>query len=368
MLIELRVENLLLIERAELRLAPGLNVLTGETGAGKTVLAQALDLLLGGRARTGIVRPGAAEAYVEGVFELDAATRAALGDRLAQDADELVLARRVSAEGRSRALVNGRSASVGDLRELTAPLVAFYGQHEHRRLTIAAAQLDLLDGFCGDGQTRRRAACASAHARVGDLEGRLEALAEAGGARERELDLLAFELDEIDRVDPSEAEEAELGAERERLRHIEVLGAASLGAAEAAAPQTGDEGAVALLAAAAAALESVAGLDARLDPLVERWRALVLEAQDLAGELRGYGEALEGDPARLDTVEERLAAVDRLKRKHGGSCAAVLEHAARCRERRDELAGAEASLEDLQAALAAARAELAGAADALRAA
>jgi DNA repair protein RecN (Recombination protein N) len=365
-LLELRVENLLLIERAELRLAPGLNVLTGETGAGKTVLAHALDLLLGGRARTGIVRPGAAEAYVEGVFELDAATRAALGDRLAQDADELVLARRVTAEGRSRALVNGRSASVGDLRELAAPLVAFYGQHEHRRLTIAAAQLDLLDGFCGDGQARRRAACSSAYARVRDLEGRLEALAEAGGARERELDLLAFELDEIDRVDPSEAEEAQLGAERERLRHVEALRGASLGAAEAAAPEAGEPGAVALLAGAAAALDGVAGVDAGLDPLAERWRALTLETEDLAGELRRYGEGLEGDPARLDAVEERLAAVDRLKRKHGGSLAAVLEHAARCRERRDELAGAEASLEEVQAALAAARADLAGASDALR--
>ena len=366
MLLELRVENLLLIERAELRLAPGLNVLTGETGAGKTVLAQALDLLLGGRARTGIVRPGAAEAYVEGVFELDTATRAALGDRLPDDADELVLARRVTAEGRSRALVNGRSASVGDLRELAAPLVAFYGQHEHRRLTIAAAQLDLLDGFCGDGQARRRATCASAHARVRDLEGRLEALAEAGGERERELDLLAFEVDEIDRVDPSEAEEAELGVERERLRHVEALRAASLGAAEAAAPEAGDQGAVGLLAGAGAALDAVAGVDAGLDPLAERWRALALEAEDLAGELRRYGDGLEGDPARLDAVEERLTAIDRLERKHGGSVAAVLKHAARCRERRDELAGAEASLGEVHTALGAARADLAGAADALR--
>jgi DNA repair protein RecN (Recombination protein N) len=289
-----------------------------------------------------------------------------LGDRLPDDADELVLARRVTAEGRSRALVNGRSASVGDLRELAAPLVAFYGQHEHRRLTIAAAQLDLLDGFCGDGQTRRRAACASAYARVRELEGRLEALAEAGGARERELDLLAFELDEIDRVDPSEAEETELGVERERLRHVEALRAASLGAAEAAAPEAGEQGAVALLAGAGAALDGVAGVDAELDPLAERWRALALEAEDLAGELRRYGEGLEGDPARLDAVEERLAAVDRLKRKHGGAVAAVLEHAARCRERRDELAGAEASLGEVHTALGAARADLAGAADALR--
>src|SRR5690606_10842286 len=123
-----------------------------ETGAGKTVLAHALDLLLGGKARAGIVRPGAAEAYVEGVFELPDALRGELGERLPADAEEVVLARRVSAEGRTRAYVNGRSASAGDLRELAEPLIAFYGQHEHRRLTLSSTQLDVLDGFCGPEQ------------------------------------------------------------------------------------------------------------------------------------------------------------------------------------------------------------------------
>src|SRR5438034_3640500 len=147
MLCELRVENLLLIERAELRLAPGLNVLTGETGAGKTVLAQALDLLLGGRARPGIVRPGASEAYVEGSFELSEELRRVLGDRLAADAAELVLARRVGSDGRTRAYLNGRSASVGDLRDAGGGLLMFYGQHEHRKLMLSAAQMQILDGL-----------------------------------------------------------------------------------------------------------------------------------------------------------------------------------------------------------------------------
>src|SRR5215213_2104193 len=155
MLHELRVENLLLIERAELRLGPGLNVLTGETGAGKTVLAHALDLLLGGKPRSGIVRPGASEAYVEGVFELPAGLLddpdlAELRERLPEDADEIVLGRRVGADGRTRAFVQGRSASAADLRDLGARLISFYGQHEHRKLTIAGAQLELLDGFAGD--------------------------------------------------------------------------------------------------------------------------------------------------------------------------------------------------------------------------
>src|SRR5712671_4373941 len=140
MLQELRVENLLLIESAQLRLAAGLNVITGETGAGKTVLAHALDLLLGGRSRPGIVRPGAREAYVEGVFDLPPPLRAALGERLSPDAEEIVLARRVGSDGRTRAYLNGRSATVGELRDLGGELLTFYGQHEHRKLTLSAAQ------------------------------------------------------------------------------------------------------------------------------------------------------------------------------------------------------------------------------------
>src|SRR6266446_1356509 len=128
MLLELRVENLLLIERAELRLVGGLNVLTGETGAGKTVLAHALDLLLGGRARPGIVRPGAGEAYVEGEFDLPRPLSEVLAERLPGDANELVLARRVGADGRTRAYLNGRSASARELRDVACALVSFYGQ------------------------------------------------------------------------------------------------------------------------------------------------------------------------------------------------------------------------------------------------
>jgi len=214
MLHELRVENLLLIERSELALAPGLNVLTGETGAGKTVLAHAIDLLLGGRARPGIVRPGAREAYVEGVFELPDGIAAELApelaERLPDGADELVLARRVGADGRTRAYIGGRAAAVADLRDLGGALLSFYGQHEHRRLTVAAAQLEILDGRCGPEQAKRRAACAAAHERIGELEAEVSRLADLACARERELDLLDFELSEIDALQPDEREHAEL--------------------------------------------------------------------------------------------------------------------------------------------------------------
>jgi DNA repair protein RecN (Recombination protein N) len=360
MLHELRVENLLLIERAELRLGPGLNALTGETGAGKTVLAHAIDLLLGGKARPGIVRPGAAEAYVEGVFALPEELRAELGELLAPDADEIVLARRVSAEGRTRAYLGGRSATAADLRVAGGALLSFYGQHEHRKLTLASAQLDILDGFCGPEQAARRAACAAAHADVREASGALEALQARAGARDRELDLLVWELEEIERADPSEAEEADLTAERERLRHLEGLLGAAAGGLAALEGDGGDAGGFAggngsgggagpALAAAAASLDAMRGVDGSLDLLADRAQALALEADDLTAELRGYGEGIEavgGGGRILDEVEERLAQFDRLKRKHGGTIEAVLEHARECAQRRAELEGAEEALEE----------------------
>jgi DNA repair protein RecN (Recombination protein N) len=364
---ELRVENLLLIERAELRLRPGLNVLTGETGAGKTVLAHALDLLLGGKPRSGIVRPGAAEAYVEGSFELPDPLRAELGERIPEDAEELVLARRVSAEGRTRAYVNGRSATAGELGDLGGALLSFYGQHEHRRLTLAASQLEILDGFCGPEQGARRERFAAVYARERALREELEALRERAGARDRELDLLEWELGEIEAAAPSEAEEQELTAERERLRNLEGLRLAAAAGIEAIAPESG-EGAASALAGAARALEAIRGVDAALDALADRAGALAVEADDLAAELRRYGEAVDAPPGRLDEVEERLALFERLKRKHGGTIAAVLAHGEACRARRDELAGAEEALEGATAALEAVHAELAERADGLHAA
>ena len=353
MLHELRVENLLLIESAELRLAPGLNVLTGETGAGKTVLAQALDLLLGGRPRNGIVRPGATEAYVEGAFELSDELRSDLGERIPADAEELVLARRVAAEGRSKAMINGRSATVGELRDVATTMLVFYGQHEHRKLTVASAQLEILDSFCGADQQARRVQMTAAHQRVIGAQQRLEELQELDGARERELDLLQFELAEIDEAALSESEESELLSVRGKLAHVEALRSAAFSACELLAPEEQD-GINSGLAAAAAGLEAVGGIDQQLDELIGRWQSLVIEADDLAAELRRYSESLGVEPGRLEATEERLALFDRLKRKHGGSVASVLAHAEESRQRLALLSDAEASIEAASSDLAAA--------------
>jgi DNA repair protein RecN (Recombination protein N) len=353
---ELRVENLLLLERAELRLGPGLTVLTGETGAGKTLLAQALDLLLGGKARAGIVRPGAAEAYVEGVFALPGGLDSEISERIPDGAEEIVLARRVWPDGRTRAYLCGRSATVGDLRDLGQRLVAFYGQHEHRKLMLSSAQLEVLDRYAAAGELRD--GVGACYDRVRDLEVRATELAELAGARERELGLIAFELEEIETVGPSESEEEELTAERERLRHLDTLRAAAALGAEAIAPDAGP-GAGELLARAANALETARGVDPALAQLAERVQSVRYEADDIGAELRRYALELDGgSPGRLDEVEERLGLFSTLKRKHGGSIAEVLRHGEECRARRAELEHADVALEDAQRELGAARAEL----------
>jgi len=414
-LLELRIENLLLIERAELRPGAGLAAITGETGAGKTVLAHALDLLLGGKPRPGIVRPGAREAYVEGVFELPpgvldhpdlADLRMRVGEEeAAGEPTEVVLARRVAASGRTRAFVQGRSATATDLRALAGRLVAFFGQHEHRRLTVAGAQLELLDAFCGAEHVAPRERLATSHGRVRELERELDDRREQAGTRDRDLDLLAFEIEEIEALGPSEGERESLLAERERLRSMDALLAAAGTGAEAIVPEgggftgaglagarggfadagfagrglvpgrlTGAEGefgdaaqaglapghltgagVAGLLAEAERLAAGVEGVDPELDELARRLVALRIEAEDLGGELRRYVDSLEGEPGRLEQVEERVGQYDRLERKHGGSVAAVIAHAERCRAERERLEQAEVATERARAELAAER-------------
>ena len=286
--------------------------------------------------------------------------REALGDRLAEDAEELVLARRVSAEGRTRAYLGGRSATAADLRDAGAALLSFYGQHEHRKLMLASSQLEILDGFAGPEQAARRTAFRRAYRPRARAAARLGELRERAGARDRELDLLEWELAEIERAEPSEDEEASLEAERGRLRHVESLRAAVGRPASARWP---------------AATRTVAAprwrwrrprrrsrRSAGWTRSSTRWPAACARSRSRprtsSHELHRYAEGIDAAPGRLDEVEERLALLDRLKRKHGGTIAAVLAYAAACRARRDELAGAEEAIEDAERELAAARAEL----------
>jgi DNA repair protein RecN (Recombination protein N) len=361
MLRELRIENLLLIERAELRLGEGLNAITGETGAGKTVLAHSLDLLMGGKAKSQIVRPGAAEAWVEGVFDLPEGLLAEpefaeLAERLPEGAEEVVLGRRVSEVGRTSAFVAGRAASAADLKLLGGRLLAFFGQHEHRRLTIASAQLEILDGFAGPEHLDVRRRYREAHRECGQLAAELAELREREGSRERDLDLYRYELSEIEEVAPVAEERESIAAERERLRHAEGLREAAGSAHLALSGAEEEGGATAALAQAEAALQGVGGHDPGLDSVAERVAALAIELGDVASELRDYAEGVEADPASLQAIEERLEAIDRLERKHGGSIESVLAHAERCRVEIARLEGAEERSAEAEAALAEAEA------------
>ncbi len=360
MLLELRIENLLLIERAELRLGRGLNAITGETGAGKTILAHSLDLILGGRARPQIVRPGASEAYVEGVFEvpdgmLDDPELAEIAERLPEGATEIALGRRVGTSGRTSAFVQGRVASADDLRAVGSRLLAFYGQHEHRKLTLASAQLETLDGFAGEKHLERLRRYREAHRQVVAIERELAEIHERQGARERDLDLLRYELEEIEVAKPDPAEEAELAPERERLRHAESLRAAAAEALAAIAGGGEDGGGASeAVAVADSALLAQEGVDAQLDRLAERARGLTMELQELGAELRSYADGIESEPGRLQQVEERLDVLDRLKRKHGGSIESVLAHADRCRSEIAQIEGAGERTDELEQRRAAA--------------
>ncbi len=249
-------------------------------------------------------------------------------------------------------------------------LLAFYGQHEHRKLTLSAAQLEILDSHCAATHPAHLLACAQAFARTRELEEQLRTLSELSSQRERELDLLAYELGEIDALAPDEREYEQLLAARERLRRLDALLSAAGAGAEALSPESGEAGgAVQLAAAAAAGLDALAGVDPALDVLAERTRALAIESEDLAGELRAYCEqagadafdgvlAQLGPDASLDALEDRLAAIERLTRKHGGSVQAVLDYAAKARARHEQLSGAEVALAQATEQLSDARAEL----------
>jgi DNA repair protein RecN (Recombination protein N) len=317
---------------------------------------------MGGKARAQIVRPGADEAWVEGSFDLPDGLLAdpelaELAERLPEGAEEVVLGRRVSSSGRTSAFVAGRSATAADLKLLGGRLLAFYGQHEHRRLTIASAQMEVLDGFAGAAHLELRDRYRETHRECLRLGAELAELRERDGSRERDLDLYRYELSEIEEVAPDPAEQEELAVERERLRHAEGLREAASGAhAGAVGADEDGGGAAGALAQAESQLRAVAGVDSGLDALSERLAALAVELGDVAAELRDYAEGVEADPGRLVAVEERLDALDRLARKHGGSVESVLAHAERCREEIERLEGAEERGAEAEAALAEAEA------------
>lgn len=335
MLIELHIEDLGVIERLDLVFGPGLTVFTGETGAGKTMLVEAISLLVGGRADGSVVRSGAAEARVEGRFTD--------GD------DEIVIARVVPVEGRSRAYVNGRLATVSTLAEVGARLVDIHGQHAHQSLLGTSTQRDALDRFAAVDLAPLR----DARARLTEIDASLAALGGDVRTRARELDLLRFQLDELEAAAlTGPDEDAELEELEEMLSGAQAHREA---AAAAIACLTADD------AAADAVTMAIGAIGARgpFADLATRLHGLHAELADVADELRHRVDGIDDDPARLAQVVERRQLLRNLRRKYGDTLADVIEFERTTRERLDELEGYEAAVERLErdrgAALAAER-------------
>ena len=314
-LVHIALRDLAIVERLELALGPGMTAITGETGAGKSILVDAVGLALGDRAEPGLVRAGAERAEVSLVFDLERvpAARAWLAERELDEGAELVLRRTVGADGRSRGWINGRPVTMQALQELGALLVDVHGQHAHQSLVRPETQRELLDAHGGHGELR--AAVAEAWERWRAALGELETLEGAGGGRDERLDLLRYQTAELETLGLDAEGIAALEAEHRRLAHagrlLEGARAALDGLYEAEAAS-----AHALLARAAGELERLAGVD----PALEAARALVDEAlirvDEAAGALRDYLDGLELDPERLAEVERRLGQLHDLARKH----------------------------------------------------
>lgn len=324
MLLELSIQNLVLIDRLSVEFEEGFNVLTGETGAGKSMLVDALGLVLGGRASPDVVRTGEKEAEVEARFELPSGSRAL--ERLAQAGipcdGELVVRRVVQAEGRSRAFLNGRLSTAAQLAELAKDLCDIASQHESVSLTDPASHLEYLDAF--GRLDDARAALRADYAKLADVVRSLESTRATERSRTEREDFLAFQAREIDELDPSPGEEHTLESERARLRHAERLVVATRGAAERL--YDGDEAICDRLGRIVSDLEQAASLDPSLAPVARAVDAALAELSDAARQVSRYAESVEENPERLAELDERYFRLQKLLRKHGPSTQELLAY------------------------------------------
>jgi DNA repair protein RecN (Recombination protein N) len=333
----LTIENLVLIRRAELDFAPGLNAITGETGAGKTILAQAVGLLLGAKGDASYIGPDASEAYVEAELEVpDGAFADESLDRLAElrpeDEDQLILARRIFPDGRTRAYAWGRTAAREELAAAGERLISMSGQFEQRRLGRPAYQLDVLDAFVGEEQARRRTEARIAWRELLAARRRHEELSAGAAAEEARIAELRALAADTEGLEPGA--EDELRAERERLRHVTELAAGAASAAEALAPDEG-EGAAGLVAEAERALAPLERLAPEFERAANELRDAELRLRETASELRAFLASLQAEPDRLERIEADLDRIADVKRRF--RCASYEELLARAAEARAEL-------------------------------
>ncbi|MGA5422375.1 DNA repair protein RecN [Streptomyces lavendulocolor] len=367
----MRIRSLGVIDDAVVELSPGFTAVTGETGAGKTMVVTSLGLLLGGRADPALVRIGSPSAVVEGRVSVPPGAAAAVrAEEAGAELDDgaLLISRTISAEGRSRAHLGGRSVPVGVLAELADELVAVHGQTDQQGLLKPARQRGALDRYAGDAVAVPLARYGDAYRRLRAVTAQLEELTTRARERAQEADLLRFGLTEIEAVEPRPGEDAELAAEAERLGHAEALASAAALAHGALAGNPEDPevlDATTLVAGAQRALDAVRAHDPALAALADRMGEISILLADVATELAGYADNLDADPRRLAAVEERRAALTALTRKYGTDVAAVLAWAEEGAARLTELDGDDDRIGELTAERDALRAELSGLAQAL---
>ncbi|MET7292885.1 DNA repair protein RecN [Streptomyces griseoloalbus] len=361
---EMRIRSLGVIDDAVVELSPGFTAVTGETGAGKTMVVTSLGLLLGGRADAALVRIGARNAVVEGRIAVpEGAAAVVRAEEAGAELDDgtLLISRTVSAEGRSRAHLGGRSVPVGLLAELADDLVAVHGQTDQQGLLKLSRQRQALDRYAGYAVTVPLGKYAEAYKRLRAVSNELDEITTRARERAQEADLLRFGLEEIAAVEPRAGEDVELAEEAERLGHAEALASAAAVAHAALAgnpedPEGVDAGT--LVAGAQRALEAVRAHDPELAALTDRIGEVGILLRDVAGELAGYADDLDADPLRLAAVEERRAALTGLIRKYGEDVSAVLAWAEQSAARLTELDGDDERIGELTAERDALRVEL----------
>jgi DNA repair protein RecN (Recombination protein N) len=333
MLVYLTIRNLAVIEQVSVEFGPGLTVLTGETGAGKSILVEAVGLLLGGRASSDLVRTGEDAAVIEAQFD--------------DDGRDVIVRREVSAQGRSRAFINGSLATAAALRELADRLIELHGQHEHQVLLDTDSHVDLLDQVAGLGS--QRSATAEAFANVQALAAERAALQMNEREKAARIDLLTFQQAEISRASLAAGEDEQLVGRRQVLANAERL--QRLAGEAYAALYDSETAALAGLTAVWRRIAELAALDARLTPYVEMRDGIKGQLEDLADFLRGYAEDVEASPAVLQEVEDRLAVLERLKRKYGPTLADVIAHGEQCERQLADLDRSDARLAELDQAI-----------------
>jgi DNA repair protein RecN (Recombination protein N) len=325
----LSIKHLAVIESVEIDFDAGLNILTGETGAGKSILVEAVGLLLGARASSDLVRTGEEVATIQAIFDTDG--------------EEVIVRREITSSGRSRAFVNGALATAGALRELASRLIEMHGQHEHQGLLVPESHVDLLDAYAALDALRDDVS--SAYQRMGALRAERDTLRLDERQKLARVDLLTFQRDEIARASPRSGEDVALEAERHVLANAERLVQLSGEAYQALYEQDG-----AVLSGLSAVWKRVgdlAALDPRASAYLDTRRAIQSQLEDLAYFLRDYADGIDASPGRLQEVEDRLALLNRLKRKHGPTLDDVIAHAAQCERELETLASTDERAADV---------------------